>query len=93
MATWFAGRDRGELPRLARVHRAGRYRLVPTGANGQPAFAAYERGPGGAYQAHAVFVLTLTGTGIARIVIFLDPGLFARFALPATLATCGCRAA
>ena len=58
---------------------------MPTGANGQPAFAAYERGPGGAYQAHAVFVLTLTGPAIARIVIFLDPGLLALFGMPAEL--------
>jgi hypothetical protein len=31
---------------------------------------------------HAVHVLSLTPTGIARIVVFLDPSLFATFGLP-----------
>jgi RNA polymerase sigma-70 factor, ECF subfamily len=43
-------------------------------ANGQPAFAVYPRDPGGAYHAHAVQVLTVTTTGIARIVAFQNPG-------------------
>jgi RNA polymerase sigma-70 factor (ECF subfamily) len=50
--------------------------------NGQPAFAVYRREPGGAYHAHAVLVLTVTATGIARIVAFQNPGLFASFGLP-----------
>ena len=60
----------------------GRLRLVPVMANGQPAFAVYEREPGGGYHAHAVVVLTVTGTGIARIVSFQNPGLFGSFGLP-----------
>jgi RNA polymerase sigma-70 factor (ECF subfamily) len=51
-------------------------------ANGQPAFAVYQREPGGTYHAHAVQVLTVTTRGIARIVSFVDPGLFASFGLP-----------
>ena len=51
-------------------------------ANGQPAFAVYQREPDGAYQAHAVLVPTVTATGIARIVTFQDPGLFGSFGLP-----------
>ena len=51
-------------------------------ANGQPAFAVYQRQPGGGYRAHAVLVLTVTGTGIARIVSFQNPGLFGLFGLP-----------
>ena len=94
LATWFAGRDVVTRFLGSKVlTEAGRFALVPTRANGQPAFAAYERDPGGACRAHAVIVATLAGTGIARLVIFRDPALFARFALPATLATCGCRAA
>jgi len=88
VATWFAGAQTVASFFGSHVFtQAGRYRLVPTGANGQPAFAAYERGPDGTYQAHAVFVLTLTGTQIARIVIFLDPGLLALFGMPAELGT------
>jgi RNA polymerase sigma-70 factor (ECF subfamily) len=58
--------------------------MVPVAANGQPAAAAYLRGGDGAYQAYGVVVLTVTSTGIARIVVFGDPGLFAPFGLPAT---------
>jgi RNA polymerase sigma-70 factor (ECF subfamily) len=60
----------------------GRLRLVPVMANGQPAFAVYQREPGGGYHAHAVLVLTVTRTGIARIVSFQNPGLFGSFGLP-----------
>jgi hypothetical protein len=44
--------------------------------------AAYQRDAGGTYQAHAVLVLALSPTGIARVDIFLEPGLFGRFGLP-----------
>jgi RNA polymerase sigma-70 factor, ECF subfamily len=60
----------------------GWLRLVPVTANGQPAFAVYQREPGGAYHAHAVLVLTVTRMGIARIVSFQNPGLFGSFGLP-----------
>ena len=55
--------------------------MVATTANGQPAFAAYERGRTAVYRAHGVQVLTLTAAGVARVVIFLDP-LFGSFHLP-----------
>ena len=61
----------------------GSLRLVPVAANGQPAFAVYRRESGTAYHAHALQVLTVTATGIARIVAFTEPGLFASFGLPA----------
>ena len=60
----------------------GQLRVIPVTANGQPAFAVYQRGPDGAYHAHAVLVLTVTATGIARIIAFQNPGLFASFGLP-----------
>jgi RNA polymerase sigma-70 factor (ECF subfamily) len=63
----------------------GRLKLVPVRANGQPAFAAYQREPDGAYRAYAVTVPTVTTTGIARIVTFFDPGLFGSFGLPAAI--------
>ena len=83
MLTWFTGRQA-----VARFIAAnlltgpGGLRLVPVTANGQPAFAVYQREPGGAYRAHALLVPTVTATGIARIVAFQDPGLFASFGLP-----------
>ena len=81
--TWFACRRA-----VARVFASqpfavpGRLRLVPVMANGQSAFASYLREPSGAYHAHAVTVLTVTTTGITRIVTFRNPGLFALFGLP-----------
>jgi len=84
--TWFTGRQAvvrfldGRQPHLFAV--PGQLRMVPAAANGQPAFAAYLRGDDGVYRAHAVVVVTVTAAGIARIVIFLDPGLFGLFGLP-----------
>ena len=58
----------GGFRRVAAAHRAGDRRLVPVTANGQAAFAVYRRYEHGVYQAHALEVLTLTATGITRIV-------------------------
>jgi RNA polymerase sigma-70 factor, ECF subfamily len=81
--TWFTGRP--AVAGFVASHlltEPGRLRPVPVVANGQPAFAVYQREPGGGYHAHAVLVLTVTGTGIARIVSFQNPGLFGSFGLP-----------
>jgi hypothetical protein len=86
-ATWFSGRE-AVLGYVAANLRptAGRIRLVPAAANGQPAFAAYLRDAGGAYRAHAIIALTLTGALITRIVVFLEPALFRLFGLDRELA-------
>ena len=74
---------RGALHRVELSHRA---RAGAAGSGdrrmAQPAFAVYQREPGGAYRAHAVQVLTVTASGIARIVAFADPALFTSFGLP-----------
>ena len=83
MPAWFAGR--ADVTRFFEANvltTPGMFRMVPTMANGQPAFAAYRRGRDGTYEAHALQVLAVTATGIARLVIFLDPALFAAFRLP-----------
>ena len=81
--TWFAGRRAVVRFFASQVLTGpGRLRMVPTTANGQLAAAAYRRGRDGVYHAHAVHLLSLTPTGIARIVVFLDPALFAGFGLP-----------
>ena len=84
LLTWFSGRaDVTRFFAATPVFAApGRLRLVPVRANGQPAFAAYRREADGTYRAYAVTVPTVTGTGIARIVTFFDPGLFRPFGLP-----------
>ncbi len=87
LATWFSGRER-VLGYVASNlgGTAGRMRLVPAAANGQPAFAAYLGDADGVYRAHAMIVLTLTGSLITRIVIFLEPALFRLFGLARELA-------
>src|SRR6185437_15658041 len=83
MPAWFAGREAVTRFFATQVLAApGLFRMVPTMANGQPAFAAYRRGRDGAYEAHAVQVLTVTAAGVARLVVFLDPALFRAFGLP-----------
>jgi RNA polymerase sigma-70 factor, ECF subfamily len=56
--------------------------MVPTMANGQPAAAAYRHGADGIHHAFGVAVLTTTPSGIARVTLFGDPALVARFGLP-----------
>jgi RNA polymerase sigma-70 factor (ECF subfamily) len=81
--TWFAGRRAVVGFFASRVLDVpGRFRLVPVTANGQAAFAVYQREYDGAYHADAVAVPTVTTTGIARIITFRNPGLFALFGLP-----------
>ena len=83
---WFAGRQQVACFLRAKVlSEPGRFRLAAVAANGQPGFAAWERGPDGVYRAHGIQVLTLAGTGVARIVSFNDPGLFPAFGMPAKL--------
>jgi RNA polymerase sigma-70 factor, ECF subfamily len=67
---------------------AGRFRMLPIRANGQPAVATYLRGPGDdAHRAFAIGVLRIEGGRIAEIVAFHDPALFPAFGLPATAPT------
>ena len=83
LLTWFTGRQ--AVVRVVAVHlltAPGEHRLVGITANGEPAFAVYQRETGGAYGAHALLVPAVTPTGIARMVAFQDPGLFASFGLP-----------
>jgi len=62
-----------------------RYDLVPTRANGQPAFGTYLRGPsGGIRHGTGLDVLTLTGDRIGAITHF-DNSVLASFGLPRSL--------
>jgi RNA polymerase sigma-70 factor (ECF subfamily) len=64
----------------------GRFRLIPTRANGQPAFAFYLKDPQcPIHRATGIMVLTLDDDRIARITAFHDTAVFARFGLPRTL--------
>jgi RNA polymerase sigma-70 factor (ECF subfamily) len=63
-----------------------RFRLVPTRANGQPAFGCYLRDPH-ARDAHAygLMVLTLSSNHVTAITGFADTSVFHFFGLPPTL--------
>jgi RNA polymerase sigma-70 factor (ECF subfamily) len=60
-------------------------RLVPTMANGQPAFGLYMRGDDDLYRPFNLPVLTLRGDQVGHVACFFDLSLFATFGLPATL--------
>ena len=82
---WFRGRAAVARFLGIKVMRGmGEFQMMPTAANGQPALAAYQRDQAGVYRAHAIQVLTPSGSGLARIVSFNDPRLFEVFGLPET---------
>jgi RNA polymerase sigma-70 factor (ECF subfamily) len=63
-----------------------RFRLVPTRANGQPAFGCYLRDPRAPIRhAYGLMVLTLSGNQITAITGFPDTTVFRSFGLPRTL--------
>ncbi len=60
-------------------------RLLPTSANGNPAFGQYRADPGGGHAPWALQVLDISGDRITGFHAFLDTRLFAVFGLPAHL--------
>ena len=79
-------RGRDVVARLfGSIFRSGRrVDLVPTRANGQPAFGAYLRGSTGIRQGSGLFVLTLTGDRICAFTRF-DSDVLPWFGLPLSL--------
>src|SRR5258708_5965039 len=81
--TWFTGRKLIARFLQTRVlSEPGRFQMIPTAANGQPALAAYLRDHDGVYRAHSICVLTIAASRVARVTSFNDPGLFPAFGLP-----------
>jgi RNA polymerase sigma-70 factor (ECF subfamily) len=60
-------------------------RLLPTMANGHPAFGQYRVDPAGGHAPWALQVLEISGQTITGYHAFLDTNLFAAFGLPAHL--------
>jgi RNA polymerase sigma-70 factor (ECF subfamily) len=61
-------------------------RMLPTTANGMPAFGQYRAsGPGGRHEPWSLQVLEIAGGRIAHIHHFLDTSLFPKFGLPLRL--------
>jgi RNA polymerase sigma-70 factor (ECF subfamily) len=84
--SWYQGRD--SVSRfLANIIPQGRWRLLPTRANGQPAFGLYGQNPeNGRFYPFAIQLLTLHAGKIQAINTFLQPQLFEKFALPPEIA-------
>jgi RNA polymerase sigma-70 factor (ECF subfamily) len=83
---WYCGRP-GYGRFIARVFamRGSGWRMIPAGANGQPALAAYCSDDSGVLRLHTLQVLTVTAGGIAHNVVFQDPQVFRAFGLSPTL--------
>jgi RNA polymerase sigma-70 factor, ECF subfamily len=89
LPTWVSGRDRvATFLRAYPFSGVRRWRMIPTSANGQPAFAAYAWDEQtAAFMPHSVTVLTLRPGGeIEEMTAFLTTDPFPRFDLPASIA-------
>jgi RNA polymerase sigma-70 factor (ECF subfamily) len=92
--SWYQGRAAIRWLLLIAAFGSGiqrRWRMVPTRANGQVAFALYRAADvKSAYLAYGVQVITLAGSGekrqIADVTAFLDPWLVTAFGCPPQLA-------
>lgn len=83
---WFVGREPVRSFFAQAWKSCGGLRLVRTSANGQPAFAAYEKqGPDGPWAANAIHVLAIDSGSIATLTLFVEPRLFPHFGLSPTL--------
>jgi RNA polymerase sigma-70 factor (ECF subfamily) len=80
----YEGRDAAARFCAAVFGSGRRIDLVPTRANGQPAFGAYLRAPDGIRHGTGLFVLTLTGDRISALTRF-DNGALPWFGLPRSL--------
>jgi RNA polymerase sigma-70 factor (ECF subfamily) len=82
--TWFRGQEAiAAFLRATPMREGYRWRVIPTSANGQPAFAHYiydEQED--AFVPEGVAVLTLDGAKIAELTVFRERELFERFGLP-----------
>jgi RNA polymerase sigma-70 factor, ECF subfamily len=84
MPTWYRGREAiVDFLRGWPLSVEGRFRMLPTRANGQPALANYlwDR-DAELFLPHGMTVLTLRGDRIAEFTSFLEPELPERFGLP-----------
>jgi len=82
---WYDGREAVAAFLATRPLAAGtRWRIVPTRANGQLAFAHYGW-EGSGFVAHAIGLVALRGHEIEELTIFRTPEVLARFGLPLRL--------
>ena len=83
---WYVGRELIRSFFAMAWRTCGGLHLVPTAANGQPAFAVYEASSAdGQWHAHSIHVLTVNRESISTLTLFVEPSLFAAFGLPLIL--------
>ncbi len=89
LPVWFQGRAAIATVLSTRIFTPGRQRrLLPTRANGSPAFGLYQReAEAGVYQLVGLVVLGVVGEQIGSLVAFLELSSLSSFALPPTLAS------
>jgi RNA polymerase sigma-70 factor (ECF subfamily) len=83
---WYQGNE--NIGRLIATQCPGGHHemvMLPTRANGQPAFALYMRGEDDAFHPFHLQVLTLGADGVEHVAAFFSPKLFDTFGLPASL--------
>jgi RNA polymerase sigma-70 factor (ECF subfamily) len=93
LPSWFWGREAIRAILTSTVFGSGvqkKWRLSPTGANAQPAFALYRAGASsGFYRAFGIQVVTLDSSALARhiaeVTIFNVPSLVTSFGFPLPL--------
>ncbi len=87
--SWYRGRENiGGLVRktIFAGQAKGRWRLLPTRANGQPGYGLYRLNDGtGGYDGYGIQVVTFDGNQIIDITTFRNPALMSFFGLPSTL--------
>jgi len=91
MPLWYRGREASRAffeSQLFSGDARGHFRLLPTRANGCPAFGTYQRDEAGPYRPAALQVLTIEDEQITELHDFLvlgDDRLFRLFDLPSAL--------
>jgi RNA polymerase sigma-70 factor (ECF subfamily) len=87
LPVWLQGRAAIATGLSRRIRIPGRHwRLLPTRANGSPAFGLYrQEGETDSYQLIGLMVLGVVEGQIANMVMFLELSSFSSFALPPTL--------
>jgi RNA polymerase sigma-70 factor (ECF subfamily) len=83
---WYQGAENvGRLIATQCPGGVGDMRMVPTEANGQPAFGLYMRGDDDVFRPFHLQVLTQGVGGVRHVAAFFEPSLFATFGLPESL--------
>ena len=83
---WYAGREAIRAFFATAWQSCRGMRVIPTAANGQPAFAVYARSDADPrLTANAIHVLMLEDERISTMTLFLEPRMFETFGLPLVL--------